>query len=90
MGVFDPKRVSTQEHLDIEEIKDDLVILKNGKVSVVKDWRMVPDVFLILKITFGHTSPDPQIDLVFEIVFTLANHAEKLYTEPGQRLLTCW
>jgi len=35
MGVLDAKRVSTQDHLDIEDIKDDFVILKNGKVSVV-------------------------------------------------------
>lgn len=35
MGVFDPKQISTQEHLDIEDIRDDLVVLKNGKVSVV-------------------------------------------------------
>lgn len=35
MGVFDPKRVSTQDHLDIEDIRDDLVILKNGVVSLV-------------------------------------------------------
>jgi len=35
MGIFDPKRVSTQDHLDIEEIKDDMVVLKNGKVAIV-------------------------------------------------------
>ncbi len=35
MGLFDAKRLSTQEHLDIEDIKDDLVVLKNGKVSLV-------------------------------------------------------
>lgn len=35
MGIFDPKRVSTQEHLDIEDIKEDLVVLKDGKVCVV-------------------------------------------------------
>lgn len=35
MGIFDPKKLSTQDHLDIEEIRDDLVILKNGKVAVV-------------------------------------------------------
>ncbi len=35
MGVFDPKQVSTQQHLDIEDIRDDLVVLKNGKVSLV-------------------------------------------------------
>ena len=35
MGIFDPKKMSTQDHLDIEDIRDDLVILKNGKVAVV-------------------------------------------------------
>lgn len=35
MGVFDPKKLSTQEHLDIEDIRDDIVILKNGKAAVV-------------------------------------------------------
>ncbi|MDQ7021602.1 MAG: hypothetical protein Q9M91_07345 [Candidatus Dojkabacteria bacterium] len=35
MGVFGPKKLSTQEHLDIEDIRDDLVVLKNGKVSLV-------------------------------------------------------
>lgn len=35
MGLLDPKKVSTQDHLDIEDIRDDLVVLKNGKVSLV-------------------------------------------------------
>jgi hypothetical protein len=35
MGLFDTKQISTQEHLDIEDIRDDLVILKTGKVSLV-------------------------------------------------------
>jgi len=35
MGIFDPKQVSTQGHLDIEDIRDDLVVLKNGRVSAV-------------------------------------------------------
>lgn len=35
MGIFDPKQVSTQDHLDIEDIRDDMVVLKNGKVSMV-------------------------------------------------------
>lgn len=35
MGVFDTKKLSTQEHLDIEDIRDDLVVLKNGKVSLI-------------------------------------------------------
>lgn len=35
MSVFDPKQISTQDHLDIEDIRDNLVVLKNGKVSVV-------------------------------------------------------
>lgn len=35
MGIFDPKQISTQDHLDIEDIRDDLVVLKNGKVSLI-------------------------------------------------------
>lgn len=35
MAILDPKKISTQEHLDIEEIRDNLVILKNGKVASV-------------------------------------------------------
>lgn len=35
MGILDAKQVSTQAHLDIEDIRDDLVVLKNGKVSLV-------------------------------------------------------
>lgn len=35
MGIFDPKKISTQQHLDIEDIRDDLVVLKTGKVSLV-------------------------------------------------------
>lgn len=35
MGVLQPKQVSTQQHLDIEDIRDDLVVLKNGTVSAV-------------------------------------------------------
>lgn len=35
MGIFDPKKISTQDHLDIEDIRDDLVVLRNGKVAVV-------------------------------------------------------
>jgi len=35
MGIFDAKKISTQEHLDIEDIREDMVILKNGRVSVV-------------------------------------------------------
>jgi hypothetical protein len=35
MGIFDPKKISTQQHLDIEDIRDDMVVLKNGRVSVV-------------------------------------------------------
>jgi hypothetical protein len=31
----DKKGPSTQQHLDIEDIKDDLVILKNGNVSII-------------------------------------------------------
>lgn len=35
MGILDPRQISTQQHLDIEDIRNDLVVLKNGKVSVV-------------------------------------------------------
>lgn len=35
MGIFDPKQLSTQAHLDIEDIRDDLVVMKDGRVSVV-------------------------------------------------------
>jgi hypothetical protein len=35
MGLFDPKKISTQDHLDIEDIRDDMVVLKNGKVAVI-------------------------------------------------------
>jgi hypothetical protein len=35
MGLFDSKQISTQQHLDIEDIRNDLVVLKNGTVSVV-------------------------------------------------------
>lgn len=35
MGVFDGRKLSTQEHLDIEDIRDDLVILKSGRVACV-------------------------------------------------------
>lgn len=35
MGIFDPKQLSTQDHLDIEDIRDDLVVLRDGRVSVV-------------------------------------------------------
>ena len=37
MGLFSPKVPSTQEHLEIEDIKDDLVVLKNGIVSLVME-----------------------------------------------------
>lgn len=35
MGIFDARQISTQQHLDIEDIRDDLVVLKNGTVSLV-------------------------------------------------------
>lgn len=35
MGLFSPTQVSTQQHLEIEDIRDDLVILKDGNVSLV-------------------------------------------------------
>lgn len=35
MGILSRKQISTQEHLDIEDIIDDLVILKNGNVSLI-------------------------------------------------------
>jgi hypothetical protein len=35
MGLFEPKQTTTQQHLDIEDIRDNLVLLKGGKVSLV-------------------------------------------------------
>jgi hypothetical protein len=35
IGVANSKIPTTQEHLDIEDIRDDLVVLKNGVVSIV-------------------------------------------------------
>ncbi len=35
MALLGPKEKSTQDHLDIEDIKDDLAICKNGQVSLV-------------------------------------------------------
>lgn len=35
MGIFDARQISTQQHLDIEDIRENLVVLKNGTVSVV-------------------------------------------------------
>src|SRR3989304_794048 len=35
MGLFSTGTISTQTHLEIEDIRDDLVILKNGNVSLV-------------------------------------------------------
>ena len=35
MGIFDPKKLSTQDHLDIEDVIDNFVVLKNGRVSAV-------------------------------------------------------
>jgi len=35
MGLFSTSQISTQEHLEIEDIIDDLVLLKNGMVSLV-------------------------------------------------------
>jgi hypothetical protein len=35
MGLLDPNQKSTQEHLDIEDIVDSLVVLKNGFVALV-------------------------------------------------------
>jgi hypothetical protein len=37
MSFLSPKTPSTQEHLEVEDIKDDLVILKNGMVSLVME-----------------------------------------------------
>lgn len=31
MGLFSPSKITTQQHLPIEDIRDDLVIMKNGK-----------------------------------------------------------
>ena len=35
MALLGPKAQSTQDHLDIEDIKDDLAVCKNGQVSLV-------------------------------------------------------
>jgi len=35
MGLFSTSQISTQEHLEIEDIIDDLVLLKNGMVTLV-------------------------------------------------------
>ena len=35
MGIFNPAQNSTQDHLDIEDIRDDLVVMKNGAVAAV-------------------------------------------------------
>lgn len=37
MGLFSPAKISTQAHLPIEDIRDDLVIMKNGNVSLVME-----------------------------------------------------
>lgn len=37
MGLFSSGTVSTQQHLQIEDIREDLVILKNGNVSLVME-----------------------------------------------------
>ncbi len=37
MGILGRKETTTQEHLDIEDIREDLVILKNGNVSLVME-----------------------------------------------------
>lgn len=35
MGLFNTPKMSTQDHLEIEDIRDDLVLLKDGRVSLV-------------------------------------------------------
>lgn len=35
MGFFNTPKVSTQDHLEIEDIRDDMVLLKDGRVSLV-------------------------------------------------------
>jgi len=35
MGIFDARQSSTQSHLDIDDIRENLVVLKSGKVSLV-------------------------------------------------------
>ncbi|MFQ5492819.1 MAG: hypothetical protein ACE5DX_01520 [Candidatus Dojkabacteria bacterium] len=37
MGIFSQSEITTQAHLEIEDIRDDLVILKNGNVSMVME-----------------------------------------------------
>lgn len=34
-GIVNPKQLSTQQHLDIEDIREDMVVLKNGSVALV-------------------------------------------------------
>jgi hypothetical protein len=35
MALMSPSKLSTQDHLEIEDIRDDLVLLKDGRVSLV-------------------------------------------------------
>lgn len=35
MGIFSSDEISTQQHLDIEDVRDDLLVLKSGVVSLV-------------------------------------------------------
>ncbi|HRN86272.1 MAG TPA: hypothetical protein PKU78_02995 [Candidatus Dojkabacteria bacterium] len=35
MGIVSNSKISTQDHLEIEDIRDDLVLLKDGRVSLV-------------------------------------------------------
>lgn len=35
MGIFDARQKTTQDHLDIADIRNDVVVLKNGRVSLV-------------------------------------------------------
>lgn len=35
MGIFTPNQISTQDHLEIEDIRDGLVLLRDGRISLV-------------------------------------------------------
>jgi len=37
MGLFNQSTITTQQHLPLEDVRDDLVVLKNGNVSLVME-----------------------------------------------------
>jgi hypothetical protein len=87
MGLFNPKTPSTQEHLEIEDIKEDLVILKNGMVSLVMEVSSINFDLLsereqeikILGFTGVLNSLDFQIQIVIKTERTdITNYLDKL------------